>query len=141
MSFDAGLMIGLMLGRKGGSGGQYLSDMGDLKGIIDDGISALSVILTDNAETPTLSTYDYTYAAKNISQNITTQSSNTGSDGTTTTATKTQSFNKMLIDKLYNASGKLILQAVYSNEAKGTVDYYLDADGRKISIDGRYLDE
>lgn len=120
---------------QGGSGG------GDLKGIIDDGLSSLSVILTDNAETPTLSEYGYTYAAKNLSQTITTQSSNTSADGTVTTVTKSQSFSKMLIDKLYNASGRLILQAVYSDAAKGIADHYLDADGNKISIDGRYLNE
>ena len=102
---------------QGGSGG------GDLKGIIDDGMSSLSVILTDNAETPTLSEYGYTYAVKNLSQTITTQSSNTSADGTVTTVTKSQSFSKMLIDKLYNASGKLILQAVYSDEAKGIADH------------------
>ena len=120
---------------QGGSGG------GDLKGIIDDGLSSLSVILTDNAETPTLSEYGYTYTAKNLSQTITTQSSNTSADGTVTTVTKSQSFSKMLIDKLYNASGRLILQAVYSDAAKGIADHYLDADGNKISIDGRYLNE
>ena len=141
MSFDEGLAIGLMLGRKGGSGGgEYLSDMGTLKAVIDDGTANLSIVLTDNGDNdsgePILSEYQYTYSAKMISESVTTSA--TVGDVTTT---NTKSFSKYIIDKLYNASGRLILQAVYSDAAKGIADHYLDADGNKISIDGRYLNE
>ena len=49
MSFDDGFILGLSLG--GGGGGEptpYLSDMGTLKAVIDDGTANLSIVLTDN---------------------------------------------------------------------------------------------
>lgn len=126
---------------QGGGGGEYLSDMGTLKAVIDDGAANLSIILTDNGDNdsgnPILTEYPYTYSAKLITDSVTT--STKGADGTVTTNTK--SWSKYLIDKLYNANGKCILQAVYSDEAKGVVSHYLDEDGNKIYIDGGYLNE
>ena len=122
-------------------GGEYLSDMGTLKAVIDDGAANLSIVLTDNGDndsgTPILTEYPYTYGAKLISESVTT--STTDTEGNVTTNTK--SWSKYLIDKLYNASGKCIMQAVYSDESKGIVSYYLDEDGNKIYLDGGYVNE
>lgn len=142
MSFDDGFILGLSLG--GGGGGEptpYLSDMGTLKAVIDDGAANLSVVLTDNGDNdsgaPILSEYPYTYSAKLLSESVTT--STKSADGTVTTNTK--SWSKYLIDKLYSISGKCILTAVYSDESKGIVSHYLDADGNKIYLDGGYVNE
>lgn len=128
------------LGQGGGDPGQYLSDMGTLKAVIDDGAANLSIVLTDNGDNdsgePILSEYQYTYSAKMISESVTTSA--TVGDVTTT---NTKSFSKYIIDKLYNAKGKCIMQAVYSDESKGVVSHYLDEDGNKIYIDGGYLNE
>lgn len=136
-----GYGIGFNDGLAQGGGGQYLSDMGTLKAVIDDGTANLSIILTDNANNdsgePILTEYPYTYSAKLLSESVTT--STKGADGTVTTNTK--SWSKYLIDKLYNAAGKLIMQAVYSDESKGVVSHYLDEDGNKIYLDGGYLNE
>lgn len=142
MSFDDGFVLGFMAGRKKGSGGgEYLSDMGTLKAVIDDGTANLSIILTDNGDNdsgePILTDYAYTYSAKEISDKV--ETTTTGADGTVTKYTK--SWTKYLIDKLYNANGKMIMQAVYSDEEKGIVSHYLDEDGNKIFIDGGYLNE
>lgn len=122
-------------------GGEYLSDMGTLKAVIDDGAANLSIVLTDNGDNesgkPILTEYPYTYSAKLLSESVTT--STKSANGTVTTNTK--SWSKYLIDKLYNAKGKCIMQAVYSDEAKGIVSHYLDEDGNKIYIDGGYLNE
>ena len=121
-------------------GGEYLSDMGTLKAVIDDGTANLSIVLTDNGNndggTPILTEYPYTYSAKLLSESVTTSA--TVGDVTTTTP---KSFSKYLIDKLYNAKGKLIMQAVYSDEAKGIVSHYLDEKGNKIYLDGGYVNE
>lgn len=134
-----GYAIGYNDGLGQGGGGQYLSDMGTLKAVIDDGAANLSIILTDNGNNdsgePILSEYQYTYDAKLLTESVTT--STKGADGTITTNTK--SWSKYLIDKLYNAKGKCIMQAVYSDESKGVVSHYLDEDGNKIFIDGGYL--
>ena len=57
-------------------GGEYLSDMGTLKAVVDDGAANLSIILTDNGDNdsgePILSEYQYTYTAKQISESVTT---------------------------------------------------------------------
>lgn len=141
MSFDDGFILGLSLGGGGGEPTPYLSDMGTLKAVVDDGSANLSIILTDNGDNvsgePILTEYPYTYSAKLISDSVTT--STKSPDGTITTNTK--SWSKYLIDKLYNASGKVIMQAVYSDETKGVVSHYLDKDGNKIYLDGGYLDE
>lgn len=141
MSFDDGFILGLSLGGGGGEPMPYLSDMGTLKAVIDDGAANLSVVLTDNGDndtgTPILTEYPYTYSAKLLSESVTT--STKSADGTVTTNTK--SWSKYLIDKLYNAKGKCIMQAVYSDEAKGVVSHYLNEDGNKIFIDGGYLNE
>lgn len=135
-----GYAIGYNDGLGQGGGGQYLSDMGTLKAVIDDGAANLSIILTDNGDNdsgePILSEYPYTYSAKLITESVTTSA--TVGD---TTTTSTKSWSKYLIDKLYNAKGKCIMQAVYSDEAKGVVSHYLDEDGNKIYIDGGYLNE
>ena len=140
MSFDDGFILGLSLGGGGGEPTPYLSDMGTLKAVVDDGAANLSIILTDNGDndsgTPVLTEYLYTYSAKLISESVTTS---TTTEDTTTKNTK--SWSKYLIDKLYDVSGKCIMQAVYSDEAKGVVSHYLDEDGNKIFIDGGYLNE
>lgn len=136
-----GYGIGFNDGLAHGGGGQYLSDMGALKAVIDDGTANLSIILTDNANNdsgePILTEYLYTYTSKLLTESVTT--STTDAEGNITTNTK--SWSKYLIDKLYNASGKLIMQAVYSDGAKGIVSHYLDEDGNKIYLDGGYVDE
>lgn len=144
MDFNDGVVIGWCIARGkkgGGTPTPYLSDMGTLKAVIDDGTANLSIVLTDNGNNdsgePILSEYQYTYSAKEISDSVTT--STTGTDGTVTTNTK--SWSKYLIDKLYNASGKCIMSAVYSDEAKGIVSHYLDEDGNKIYLDGGYVNE
>ena len=140
MSFDDGFILGLSLGGGGGEPVPYLSDMGTLKAIVDDSAANLSIILTDNGDNdsgePMLSEYQYTYSAKMISESVTTSA--TVGDVTTT---NTKSFSKYIIDKLYNAKGKCIMQAVYSDESKGVVSHYLDEDGNKIFIDGGYVNE
>ena len=144
MDFNTGVVVGICIarGKKGGGGKPtpYLSDMGTLKAVIDDGTANLSIVLTDNGNndggTPILTEYPYTYSAKLLSESVTTSA--TVGD---TTTTNTKTFSKYVIDKLYNASGKLIMQAVYTDEAKGVVSHYLDEDGSKIFIDGGYLNE
>lgn len=144
MDFNDGLIVGWCMARGkkgGGTPTPYLSDMGTLKAVIDDGAANLSIILTDNGDNdsgePILTEYLYTYTSKLLTESVTT--STTDVEGNITTNTK--SWSKYLIDKLYNASGKLIMQAVYSDEAKGIVSHYLDEDGNKIYIDGGYVDE
>lgn len=139
-----GYAIGYNDGLKNGGGGEpepYLSDMGTLKAVIDDGKANLSIVLTDNGNNDTgkqiFSVYGYTYALKTITANITTSA--TSADGTTTTTTK--SFSKSIIDKLYNKSGKAILSAVYKNESKGEVSHYLDENKKKIYLNGDYANE
>ena len=108
-------------------------DIGTLKAIVDDGAANLSVILTDGSA---LAEYPYTYIAKLITASVTTSAT---SGDTTTTSTK--SWSKYLIDKLYDVSGSLVAQAVYSDEAKGIVSHYLDGSGGIIYIDGGYIAE
>ncbi|MGN1119381.1 MAG: hypothetical protein ACI4Q4_03415 [Oscillospiraceae bacterium] len=128
MSFDDGFILGLSLGG-GGSGGT----VGKLKAIVDDGATNLSVILTDNS---TLAEYAYTYIAKTITASVTT--SVTAGE---TTTTSTKSWSKYLIDKLYDVSGELVAQAVYSDEANGVVSHYIDSNNNIIYIDGGYTTE
>ena len=143
MDFNTGVIVGICIARGkkgGGTPTPYLSDIGTLKAVIDDGTANLSVVLTDNGDndsgTPILTEYPYTYTAKTISDSVTTSA--TVGD---TTTTNTKTFSKYVIDKLYNAAGKCIMQAVYSDEAKGVVSHYLDEDGNKIFIDGGYVNE
>lgn len=142
MSFFAGLLAGINIGRKrfGGSPTPPLSDMGTLKAIVDDGASTLSIILTDNGNNdtnvPILTEYSYTYELLQISDTIITQST-TGE----TTVTSTQSFSKSVIKKVFNAKGKVIMTAHFIDEEKGEIDYYLDEDGNKIYFGEGYLSE
>lgn len=144
MSFDDGFMLGLSLGGGGSTPEPYLSDEGTLKAVIDDDSSNLAIVLTDNGDNDTgeqkFTVYQYTYAAKEISGSVTTKSTTTSGE-TTTTTTKTKSWSRYLIDKLYNKSGKVIMQAVYADESKGKVSHYLDENGRKIYLDGGYANE
>lgn len=142
-----GYAIGFNDGLKSSGGSEpepYLSDVGTLKAVIDDDSSNLSIVLSDNGNNDTgeqiFSVYQYTYAAKEISGSVTTKSTTTSGE-TTTTTTKTKSWSRYLIDKLYNKSGKVIMQAVYSDESKGKVSHYLDENGRKIYLDGSYVND
>ena len=119
----------------------YLSDIGMLKAVIDDDTANLSIILTDNgnndSEKPILSEYKYTYSTKLITEKVIT--STTDAEGVAIINTK--QWSKYLIDKIYNAKGKCIMQAVYSDESKGIISHYLDKDGNKIYLDGGYINE
>ena len=133
--------MGKYVVRSGGKRIPYLSDIGMLKAVIDDDTANLSIILTDNgnndSEKPILSEYKYTYSTKLITEKVVT--STTDAEGIAIINTKT--WSKYLIDKIYNAKGKCIMQAVYSDESKGIISHYLDKDGNKIYLDGGYINE
>lgn len=128
MSFGAGFAMAAAIFGNGGGG-----TVGKLKAIVDDGAANLSVILTDSS---TLAEYTYTYIAKTITASVTTSVTS----GETTT-TRTKSWSKYLIDKLYDVSGSMVAQAVYSDEEKGIVSHYLDSNNNIIYIDGGYSAE
>lgn len=133
--------MGKYIVRSGGKQIPYLSDIGMLKAVIDDDTANLSIILTDNgnndSEKPILSEYKYTYSTKLITEKVIT--STTDAEGVAIINTK--QWSKYLIDKIYNAKGKCIMQAVYSDESKGIISHYLDKDGNKIYLDGGYINE
>ena len=133
--------MGKQVVRGGGKRIPYLSDIGMLKAVIDDDTANLSIILTDNgnndSEKPILSEYKYTYSTKLITEKVIT--STTDAEGVAIINEK--QWSKYLIDKIYNAKGKCIMQAVYSDESKGIISHYLDKDGNKIYLDGGYVNE
>lgn len=135
-NFETGVMVGMLLSPKNNDNPQYLSDLGTLNAVIENGAGHLTIGIISSEKNEndeyTVSTYNYTYEMKTITESVTTSSK---SGDTTTKFTK--SWSRSLVDKLYNASGKLIMQAVYADEEaekKGIVSYYLDEKDKKISI-------
>lgn len=133
---ETGMAIGMLLAPKSNENQQYLADLGTLNAVIENGAGHLTIGIISSEKNEndeyTVSTYNYTYEMKTITESVTTSSS---SGGTTTKFTK--SWSRSLVDKLYNASGKLIMQAVYADEEaeeKGIVSHYLDENGKQISI-------
>lgn len=125
---ETGVVIGMLLAPKS------VGKAGTLKAAyIDEDMSTLYIVLTD---TKTLTESVYTYNVKTITESVTTSSKSGG-----TTVRTTKSWTKSLIDTLYDASGKVVIRAVYSDETKGVMAYYLDAGGKKIYVDGSYTIE
>lgn len=139
MSFDEGLVLGMLLG--GGTGGFN----GSLRAVIDDETGVIKIVVgeivesentdveitdetTDEEQLPeeAYTDYEYTYASTTYVKEITTTS--TVGD-TSTTATET--FEQGIITELYNASGDLLMRCDYDEETGEILGFY---DGDDIPI-------
>ncbi len=125
MSFDAGLMIGMMLGRKGGSGG---GDENAISGIIYTGGNFLKIVTKkDSVDTDNIFYLDI----KSVSKSITTMSTKTSGE-TTTTTTSTRTLSKNIITALYNSQLQLLYSCDIDSDGNMTALY--DGDGNTIDI-------
>lgn len=124
--FETGVAVGMLLTPSGGVG-----KIGNIRAVVDDGGSNLSIVLMNGEQ---YAKSQFTYDGKLITDSVTTKTTSGE-----TTITKTKTFSIYLIDKLYDAAGKLIAQAVYSDAEKGTISHYLDSSNNIIYIDNEYI--
>lgn len=130
MSFDDGLMVGLMLG--GGSGGSGDTTAGKLRRVADSSGAPLAITAetTDSSTGELISeTATFTYVKQTFSDSVTTTS--TGADGTSVSATS--SFSADVIAVLRNSANATILAAVFADgDTTGKVDHYTDFCGDTV---------
>ena len=131
MSFDDGFMLGMLLGG-GTKGGDY---NGNLRAVIDDGASNITIVVgevPDDEEDEQYTDYNYAYIAEDFSDSVTTQSTTTDDEGTETVTTSSETFTKRIVKELYNASGALIMRADVASD--GSINGYYDGDDLPIYL-------
>lgn len=123
MSFDDGLMLGLLLG--GGTSPGPITANGYLRAVIDDNTSTITIVVSDTAD-EAYADYLYHYEYVIYSEEIVTQST----IGETTTTT-TRNFSKRIVTKVSDDSGAVLLVTDYDAET-GEILGYTDGEDRQV---------
>lgn len=130
--------MGKYVVRSGGlQGTSYLTDKGLLHRIITDKIKhTITVELSDNAynldNKINYVSYIYNYITKDIIQSAKIIVHN--EDGIAIASTKT--WITPIVDKVYDSSGRLVLQAVYNKQNPNQIDYYKDYFNNQLYLEG-----
>ena len=122
MSFDEGLMVGMMLGGKRG-------DETAISGVIYTGSNYLKIVTKkDSVDTDNIFYLDI----KPFTKAVTTTATKTASDGTTTTETSTRTWSKNIITAIYNSDNDLLYRC--DTDSDGAMTALYDGDGNTIDL-------
>ena len=129
--FETGIAVGMLFGGK--TGGNQSN--GNLRAIIDND-GTLNVVIAEtpeNAETEVYSDFNYTYTTATFVKEIKMSSTSVNSDGSSTTVTKTQRFEQLMITELYDSNGNMIMWADCDIET-GEIYGFYDINDEPIYI-------